>query len=205
MTKIALASGNQGKICEIQAMFSQHQDTQGIEIISQSTFDVPEADETGLSFVENAIIKARHASSICKLPAIADDSGIEVDYLNGKPGVHSARYAGLPSDDKKNTAKLLASLAGVPAQQRAARFHCVMVYLSHPNDPSPLIAHGKWEGSITNEIAGEKGFGYDPVFYISDQQCTAAQLTAELKNTISHRSKALKQLLPLISKRLHTS
>lgn len=202
MPKIILASGNAGKIAEIQSMFSEQTEGAPIEVISQSAFNVPEAEETGLSFVENAIIKARHASSICKLPAIADDSGLEVDCLNGEPGVYSARYAGLPSHDQNNTNKLLAALKNTPTNKRNARFHCVMVFLNHPSDPSPLIAHGIWEGFINDQPVGENGFGYDPVFYIPELQCTSAQLDSTKKNAISHRAKALHQLLPLISQRL---
>ncbi len=142
--QLVLASSNKGKIAEIQAMLKH----QNIEIVSQSHFDVPDAEETGTTFIENAIIKARQATKISGLPAIADDSGLEVDALNGAPGVYSARYAGLPSNDKKNTAKLLNALADVAQEKRTARFHCVMVFMAHANDPSPLISHGVWEGRI---------------------------------------------------------
>ena len=193
--QIVLASGNKGKIAEIQAILSQ----QAIEVLPQSRFDVPEADETGSTFIENAIIKARHAAKISGLPAIADDSGLEVDALNGKPGVYSARYAGLPSDDRKNTLKLLQALENTPAEKRSARFHCVMVFMAHADDPSPLIAHGVWEGCIADQASGKNGFGYDPIFYVSDYQCMSAELDSSVKNNISHRAQALNQLLPQIS------
>lgn len=193
--KIVLASGNKGKIAEIQAILQPL----AIDVISQSHFDVPEADESGTTFIENAIIKARHAASIAQLPSIADDSGLEVDALNGQPGVHSARYAGLPSNDQNNTEKLLQALTDVPSAQRSARFHCVMVFMAHQNDPSPLIAHGVWEGYIAFEKKGNNGFGYDPVFYIPELNSMSAALKPALKNTLSHRAKALKQLMPQIT------
>ncbi|MEW5010135.1 MAG: XTP/dITP diphosphatase [Cycloclasticus sp.] len=193
--RIVLASGNKGKIAEIQAILQQ----QAIEVISQSQFKVTEADETGSTFVENAIIKARHAAEISQLPAIADDSGLEVDALNGQPGVRSARYAGLPSDDQRNTDKLLQALADVSEAQRSARFHCVMVFMAHAKDPSPLIAHGVWEGRIAFEKSGNNGFGYDPVFYIPQLNSVSAALEPAIKNQLSHRAQALKQLMPQIS------
>ena len=193
--KIVLASGNKGKIAEIQAILQQ----QAIDVISQSHFNVTEADETGTTFIENAIIKARHAAKIAQLPAIADDSGLEVDALNGQPGVHSARYAGLPSNDQNNTDKLLHALADIPENQRSARFHCVMVFMAHANDPSPLIGHGVWEGRIAFEKAGNNGFGYDPVFYIPELNSMSAALEPSLKNALSHRGLALKQLMPKVS------
>lgn len=193
--RVVLASGNQGKIAEIQAIL-KHQD---IEVISQSHFDVPDIEETGTTFIENAIIKARHAAEISGLPAIADDSGLEVDAINGRPGVYSARYAGLPSNDKNNTAKLLNALKGIPDGKRTARFHCVMVFMAHADDPSPLIGHGTWEGSIAFKEAGNNGFGYDPVFYTPEHSCMSAELASSIKNTLSHRAKALKQLMPQIS------
>jgi len=193
--RIVLASGNKGKIAEIQAILKQ----QAIEVVSQSHFDVPDVEETGTTFIENAIIKARHASAISNLPAIADDSGLEVDAIEGKPGVYSARYAGLPSNDSNNTNKLLLALADVPQAQRTARFHCVMVFMAHANDPSPLIGHGVWEGEIALQPEGDNGFGYDPVFYIPEHNCMSAQLDASVKNSLSHRAQALKQLMPQIS------
>ncbi|MEW4981700.1 MAG: XTP/dITP diphosphatase [Cycloclasticus sp.] len=193
--QVVLASGNKGKIAEIQAILKQ----QAIEVVSQSHFNVPGVEETGTTFIENAIIKARHAAAISGLPAIADDSGLEVDAINGEPGVYSARYAGLPSNDQNNTNKLLRALVDIPPEQRSARFHCVMVFMAHKNDPSPLIGHGVWEGRITTEASGNNGFGYDPVFYIPEQQCTSAQLDPRVKNTLSHRAQALQALMPQIS------
>ena len=192
--KLVLASGNLGKIAEFQSLLSHQQ----IEVHSQSEFNVSDADETGTTFIENAIIKARHAAKISKLPTIADDSGLVVDALNGQPGVYSARYAGLPSDDLNNTNKLLQALKSVPEGQRSARFHCVMVFLSHANDPTPLISHGIWEGSIAQQPSGKQGFGYDPVFFIADKNRTSAELSAVEKNTLSHRGQAVRQLLPQI-------
>jgi len=192
--KLVLASGNLGKIAEFQSLLSHQQ----IEVHSQSEFNVSDADETGTTFIENAIIKARHAAKISKLPTIADDSGLVVDALNGQPGVYSARYAGLPSDDLNNTNKLLQALKSVPEDQRSARFHCVMVFLSHANDPTPLISHGIWEGSIAQQPSGKQGFGYDPVFFIADKNRTSAELSAVEKNTLSHRGQAVRQLLPQI-------
>ncbi len=193
--QVVLASGNKGKIAEIQSILQQHD----IEIISQSHFEVPDIAETGTTFIENAIIKARHASAISGLPAIADDSGLEVDILNGEPGVYSARYAGLPSNDQHNTDKLLVQLTNIPSEQRSARFHCVMVFMAHANDPSPLIAHGVWEGNIACQRSGDNGFGYDPIFYVAEQGCTSAQLNSTVKNTLSHRAQALKKLMPKIA------
>ncbi len=193
--QIVLASGNQGKIAEIQAMLQHHD----IEVISQSFFDVPDIEETGTTFIENAIIKARHAAKITGLPAIADDSGLEVDAINGQPGVYSARYAGLPSNDTLNTKKLLNALDGIPEKKRSARFHCLMIFMAHATDPSPLIGQGTWEGRIAFQEAGDNGFGYDPVFYSPEHQCVSAELTATIKNRVSHRALALNQLMPQIT------
>lgn len=193
--QIVLASGNLGKIAEIQAMLQHHD----IEVISQSFFDVPDIEETGTTFIENAIIKARHAAKITGLPAIADDSGLEVDAINGQPGVYSARYAGLPSNDILNTKKLLNALDGIPEKKRSARFHCLMIFMAHATDPSPLIGQGTWEGRIAFQEAGDNGFGYDPVFYSPEHQCVSAELTATIKNRVSHRALALNQLMPQIT------
>ena len=193
--QIVLASGNLGKIAEIQAMLQHHD----IEVISQSFFDVPDIEETGTTFIENAIIKARHAAKITGLPAIADDSGLEVDAINGQPGVYSARYAGLPSNDRLNTKKLLNALDGIPEKKRSARFHCLMIFMAHATDPSPLIGQGTWEGRIAFQEAGDNGFGYDPVFYSPEHQCVSAELTATIKNRVSHRAHALNQLMPQIT------
>ncbi len=186
--KIVLASGNQGKIREIQAILNNH------PIVAQNQWNIIEAEETGTTFVENAIIKARHAALHCQLPAIADDSGLVVDALAGAPGVISARYAGARASDKDNLLKLLADLKDVPEQHRTARFICVMVFMRHAADPLPLIAQGVWEGRILQQPIGENGFGYDPIFWLEAQQCSSAQLSPELKNQLSHRAQALTQL-----------
>ena len=195
MSKVVLATGNQGKVKELAHLLAE----QGLEVVPQSEFDVPEVAETGTTFVENAIIKARHAAKITGLPAIADDSGLEVDALNGAPGVYSARYAaditqGQLTDDD-NTNKLLAALANTPDEQRTARFHCVLVYMKHENDPTPLICHGVWQGTISRSKQGEQGFGYDPVFWQNDLQMSSAQLTRDVKNQRSHRGQALAKLV----------
>jgi XTP/dITP diphosphohydrolase len=191
--RIVLASGNLGKLREIQ------QFTNGLlEILPQSDFKISEVAETGLSFVENAIIKARHAAHHSGLPALADDSGIEVEALNGAPGIYSARYAHAGATDEENRQKLLQDLADIPEPQRRARFQCVMVYMQHPLDATPLICQGAWEGRILFESQGDEGFGYDPLFYVPSHQCSAAELPASVKNTISHRAKALRQLLVML-------
>lgn len=195
MSKVVLATGNQGKVKELAHLLAKH----AIEIIPQSEFNVTDVAETGTTFVENAIIKARHAAKITGLPAIADDSGLEVDALNGAPGVYSARYAaditqGAVSDDD-NINKLLAALSNTPDELRTARFHSVLVYMKHENDPTPIICHGVWQGSITRDKQGEQGFGYDPIFWQSDLQMTSAELSREVKNQRSHRGQALAKLV----------
>lgn len=185
---IILASGNPGKIREIQAILAGH------PIVPQSQYQIAEADETGKTFVENALIKARHASFHSKLSAIADDSGLAVDYLQGAPGIFSARYAGPGADDRDNIDKLLKALTGVPFEERSARFICVIVFLKHSDDPCPVIAQGIWEGRILSEPVGSKGFGYDPVFWVPEYHCASAQLAPEVKNAISHRGQALRKL-----------
>jgi len=192
LQKIVLASGNPGKIREIQAILSDH------PIVPQSAFDVVDVEETGTTFVENAILKARNAALHCKLPAIADDSGLVVDALNGAPGVISARYAGIGASDRDNLDKLLRELEGVPEQLRTARFICVMVFMEHANDPCPVIGQGVWEGRILGHAVGENGVGYDPVFWVPEQNCASAELSATVKNSLSHRGKALKALTALI-------
>ncbi len=193
MRKVVLASGNAGKLVELQAILEQKE----IQLIPQSELGVSDADETGLSFVENALIKARHACLATGLPAIADDSGIEVDALNGEPGIYSARYAGShgAAADKDNNAKLLNELADVAEADRSARFQCVIAYLRHDKDPMPLICQGTWEGRILFSADGENGFGYDPLFYVPTHGCASAKLDAKTKNSISHRGQALTQLL----------
>ncbi len=193
--KIVLASGNPGKIREIQAILSDH------PIVPQSEFRIAEAEETGATFVENAIIKARNAALSCNLPAIADDSGLVVDALDGAPGVISARYAGAGSSDRQNLEKLLRDMEGVPDDQRSARFVCVIVFMQHASDPFPLIAQGVWEGRILSQPAGENGFGYDPVFWVPERRCASAELPAAVKNSLSHRGQALNQLTAMIQKR----
>ena len=194
MKKIVLASGNKGKLKE----FNQLLGNCGFNVVPQSDFDVPDAIEDGLSFVENAIIKARHASKLTGLPAIADDSGLEVDALNGQPGIYSARFSGENATDPRNNEKLLADLKGIPETERTARFQCLLVFLQHEYDPTPVICHGTWEGRILFEEHGENGFGYDPLFWVPEQGCSSAQLTAVVKNRISHRGKALQLLLESI-------
>ena len=166
-----------------------------LEILPQSTFNIEEVEETGLSFVENAILKARHAAAKSGLPAIADDSGLEVDALNGAPGIYSARYAGPGASDTQNLQKLLTDMEKVPQEQRTARFQCLMVYMRHAHDPTPLICQGTWEGQITFEPRGEGGFGYDPVFFVPTHHCTSAELAPEVKNQLSHRGQALGRLV----------
>ena len=191
--QIVLASGNLGKIKEIQALLAGHQ------IVAQSAFNVAEADETACTFVENALIKARNAALHCNLPAIADDSGLVVDALNGYPGVISARYAGVGATDQDNIKKLLLALDGVPEAQRTARFICVMVFMAHANDPCPIIAQGVWEGKILTKPVGSNGFGYDPVFWVPDHQCASAELSADDKNAISHRGQAIRSLTQMLT------
>jgi XTP/dITP diphosphohydrolase len=190
--QIVLASGNAGKIREIQALLAGH------TIVPQSAFNVVECEETGLTFVENAILKARNAARQSQLPSIADDSGLVVDALDGAPGVFSARYAGVGASDQDNIEKLLRELQGVPDQQRSARFICVMVFMEHAGDPCPVIAQGVWEGRILAQAAGENGFGYDPVFWVPEHNCASAELTPAVKNSLSHRGKALRDLASLI-------
>ncbi len=187
MTQIVLASNNQGKVREIGQILAGLQ----LEVVPQSTFNIEDADETGLTFVENAIIKARHASAEAGAPAIADDSGLEVDALNGAPGIYSARFAGKGASDEQNLQKLLRELKDIPEEQRTARFQCLMVYMRHAKDPTPIICQGTWEGLITLAPRGENGFGYDPVFFVPTHKCTSAQLAPEVKNQLSHRGQAL--------------
>ena len=185
--KIVLATGNKGKLAEFQHLL----ESLPFDILPQSDFEVPEAVEDGLSFVENALIKARHASRLTDLPAIADDSGLEVDALNGAPGIYSSRFSGENATDRQNNLRLLSLLQEVPREQRTARFHCLLVYLRHAEDPTPLICQGTWEGLIGFTPEGDNGFGYDPLFYIPELGCTSAQLGKEEKNRISHRAKAM--------------
>lgn len=191
MSKIVLASGNAGKVNEINALLQSH----GFEVVSQNEFNVPEAIEDGLTFVENAIKKARNACKHTGLPSIADDSGIEVDALHKAPGIYSARYAGENADDAKNNKKLLEALRDVPQSARTARYQCVMVYMQSEDDPTPIITQGSLEGRILTSPLGDGGFGYDPLFWLEDKNCSAAQLSLQEKNRISHRGQALQALV----------
>ncbi|MCF7991625.1 MAG: RdgB/HAM1 family non-canonical purine NTP pyrophosphatase [Thiohalocapsa sp.] len=194
---IVLASNNAGKVREINQLLAPA----GIAVRPQGELGIGEADETGLTFVENAILKARHAAEASGLPAIADDSGLEVDALNGAPGIYSARYAGAGAGDEANCSKLLSALEGVPEAQRTARFQCVMVYMRHSHDPTPLICHGTWEGRILHAATGDNGFGYDPVFFVPGEGRSAAELDAARKNALSHRGQALSQLVARLAGR----
>ncbi len=187
--KIVLATSNLGKLKEIRALLQDHH-----QISNQAEYDIPAAPENGNSFAENALQKARHASRLTRLTVIADDSGLEVDYLGGKPGIHSARYGGENATDQENIDKLLSALRGVPTAQRNARFHCVIALLKDADDPAPALFHGCWEGRIADEPMGNNGFGYDAVFYIPDLGYTSAELPATIKNKYSHRGQALRQL-----------
>ena len=197
MQKIVLATGNKGKLKEFQQMLA-HLD---IEIVPQSDFNIESADETGLSFVENAILKARHASRLSGLPAIADDSGLAVDALGGAPGIYSARYAGDNASDADNNQKLLQALHTIDDTQRGAQFICALALLRHADDPIPLICQGSWRGRILSAPQGENGFGYDPLFWIDSEQCSSAQLSKERKNQLSHRGKAMSELLAKLNNR----
>ena len=195
MNNVVLATGNAGKVREMSDLLSDY----GFNVLSQSEFNVPDVAETGTTFIENAIIKARHAAKCTGLPAIADDSGLEVDALSGAPGVYSARYAGIEATDSANIDKLLESLHHVPDEQRSARFHCVLVFMRHENDPTPLVCHGQWEGKILTKRCGENGFGYDPVFYVPETACASAELEPKDKKRLSHRGKALQRLFKALS------
>ncbi|MEL0630608.1 XTP/dITP diphosphatase [Psychromonas aquatilis] len=196
--KWVLATGNQGKVKEMSELLNSF----SIEVLPQNQFNVPDVPETGTTFVENAIIKARHASKLTGLPAIADDSGLEVDFINGQPGIYSARYAGEDASDQDNIDKLLSKLKGISPEQRKARFQCVLVYMRHALDPTPVICQGTWEGVITETQNGEQGFGYDPVFWVEGEQMTSAQLTKQRKSELSHRGKALSQLVNILKAEL---
>lgn len=193
--KVVLATGNPGKVREINQILAGV----NIQVLPQTDFGVPEVKETGLTFVENAILKARNAAQHTGLPAIADDSGLEVDALMGSPGIYSSRFAGADASDQDNLIKLLHELDEITEAERSARFQCLMVYMQHAADPTPLICQGSWEGRIAREAKGENGFGYDPVFYVPEQNCHAAELTAEIKNRLSHRGQALNKLLQKLS------
>lgn len=191
MKPVVLASGNVGKLREMCALL----EPLGFEVVTQSSLGIYSPPETGTTFIENALIKARHTARVAQLPAISDDSGIEVDALGGRPGVYSARFAGEHASDHDNLQKLLAELHGVHAEFRQARYHCVIVFVREAADPEPVIAHGKWEGQITLEPRGTGGFGYDPIFLPAGLHSTVAQLPPEQKNQVSHRAQALLALV----------
>lgn len=198
MSKVVLASHNAGKIREFKELFRPFH----IDLLAQADLGVNDIEETGLTFVENALLKARHASRVTGLPAIADDSGLVVPALDGAPGIYSARYAGEKANAKDNIAKLLSALKDVPDEKRGASFHCVLVYISHEKDPTPLICDGQWSGVILHSPQGEDGFGYDPIFYIPSEKKTAAELPLAVKNTMSHRGKALQLLIQSLAEKL---
>jgi XTP/dITP diphosphohydrolase len=197
MKKIVLASSNAGKMKEIKLFFNDFP----FEWLPQSTLGISDAEEIHSTFVENALLKARHASALSGLPALADDSGLVVDALDGAPGVYSARYAGTNATDADRIQKLVNALKNVSHQDRSARFYCVMAFLLHPEDPTPLICEGSWEGHILEEPQGEQGFGYDPIFYVPEYQCSAASLDPLEKNRLSHRGQALKKLARMLTSR----
>ena len=191
MKNIVLASSNPGKVREINQLLAELD----MHVVPQGDYGVTDAEETGLTFVENAILKARNAAAHTGLPAIADDSGIEVDALKGAPGIYSARYAGTGATDQENLQRLLEALRNVPETERTARFQCLMVYMRHGEDPTPLICQGTWEGRILLEPRGDNGFGYDPVFHVPTHNCSSAELEPEVKHSLSHRGQALRLLL----------
>ena len=195
MQELVIASGNKGKLRELAALL----EPLDYKVHTQSEFNVPDVPETGTTFVENAIIKARHAAEITGLPAVADDSGIEVDALDGAPGVYSARFSAPDASDEKNNALLVEKLRDVPEDKRTARYRAVIVYMKHAKDPSPIICEGSWEGRIVLEPRGAGGFGYDPYFFVPSHGCTSAELSAEEKNKLSHRGQALRQLVEKLS------
>lgn len=199
MPRFVIASSNGGKLREMGEILAGS----NFEFVPQSAFAVPEVAETGVSFVENALIKARHASLHTGLPAISDDSGLAVDALEGAPGICSARYAGPQASDRDNLEKLLGALRGVPKEARRARFHCVMTLVRHPVDPVPLIFHGVWEGEISKEPHGDNGFGYDPIFQVAGFDCTAAELEPKMKNRLSHRAQVLNMLAATLRAQYH--
>lgn len=201
MNSIVLASGNKGKLREFAHMFAP----MDIEIIPQADFGVPEVAETGLTFVENAILKARNAANYSGLPAIADDSGIEVDALSGAPGIYSARFAGEHASDQDNLYALLDAMKDIPEHERTARYQCLLVYMRHAKDPTPLICQASWQGRILTSPVGDGGFGYDPIFWVPETECSSAQLTADQKHAISHRGKAMRLFFEEFQYAKHTA
>jgi len=196
-SKIILASNNKGKLREFNDMFA---DT-NINIIPQGEFDVEDAIEDGLSFVENAIIKARHACQATNLPAIADDSGLEIDFLKGAPGIYSARYSAEHGNDRAHNQLVLEQLTGLKQEKRTARFQCVLAFMRHAEDPTPLICQASWEGLILETESGSNGFGYDPLFWVPEHKCSSAELSKDIKNSLSHRGKALQLLLSALKEK----
>lgn len=196
--KVVLASGNKGKVNELTQLLQ----AQNIEVLPQSDFNLESPEETGLTFIENALIKARYAAEKTGLPAIADDSGLSIPALEGAPGIYSARYSGEQATDQSNIDLVLKNLSGKKANSRHATFNCVLVYLQHANDPTPIVCHGQWHGLITENQTGEGGFGYDPIFWVPEKQCSAAQLSKAEKNAISHRGKALALLVTQLQETL---
>lgn len=196
MRRVVLATGNAGKLREMRAILGGH----GLEVIAQSDLGIVPPPEDGKDFVANALIKARHAAAIADLPAIADDSGLEVDALGGRPGLHSARFAGVSADDRANNERLVSELAGVPAERRTARYRCAMVFLRDAADPAPIVAEAVWEGHIATAPRGAGGFGYDPYFIVKDGELTAAEMSPVEKNRASHRGQALAALAAAMKK-----
>lgn len=194
---LVLASGNAGKLREFQTLLAELD----MNVLPQSHFNVSEVAETGLTFVENALIKARHAAQVTGLPALADDSGLEVDALQGQPGIYSARFAGPGATDEQNNQLLLQRLEGLPEAQRSARYWCVLVLMRHALDPTPLICQAAWQGQILSAPRGLGGFGYDPLFWLPEQSCSAAQLNSTIKNSLSHRGQAMDLLLQQLRQR----
>lgn len=191
MQEVVLATGNQGKVRELSELLRPL----NWRVRAQNEWHFEEVEETGLTFVENAILKARHAARLTGLPALADDSGLAVNALAGAPGIYSARYAGPQASDADNVSKLLDALASTPTEQRQASFHCVLAFMRHADDPTPIICHGSWHGEIAQYASGNGGFGYDPVFFIPTLGCTAAELDKAQKQQLSHRGQALRKLL----------
>lgn len=189
--QILIASSNKGKLREFSSMLNALH----IEVVSQADLGIGDAVEDGQSFIENAIKKARHACKQSGLSAIADDSGLSVPALNGQPGIHSARFSGEHGNDTANNAKLLAEMQDLAGDKRLAHFHCVLVYMRDAEDPTPLVCHGQWQGRILNTPAGNEGFGYDPLFFVDSENCTAAELSRDKKSQLSHRGQALRELL----------
>ena len=198
MGQVVLSSTNTGNLKELAALLGQF----SVALVAQESYAVESVAETGLSFVENALIKARHACRMTGLPAIADDSGICVDALQGQPGIYSARYAGATASDADNVVKLLGALKAVPREQRTARFECAIVYLDYSDDPTPTVCTGSWQGEILHEPRGTNGFGYDPVFFVSEMGCTSAEVDTAIKNRLSHRGQAIRQLVERLQERL---